>query len=162
MALSLAMAHVHLLAAFVIEILQPRVITNTRNINPNPPPGEPMTTWKMYGRACAAGASTMSASGGSVTQMGMMKKRPAMPPTGTQSEIALGTWRERYQTLSETMGLESRLVVLGGFITQLTFTDASWHSSAMLEIMPMAEKQYATGKSPMKNVNPPQPASEVS
>lgn len=97
MALSLAMAHVHLLAAFVIEILQPRVITNTKNINPNPPPGEPMTTWKMYGRACAAGASTMSASGGSVTQMGMMKNRPAMPPTGTQSEIALGTC-ERYQT----------------------------------------------------------------
>lgn len=44
MALSLAMAHVHLLAAFVIEMLQPRVITKTKNINPNPPPGEPITT----------------------------------------------------------------------------------------------------------------------
>lgn len=44
----------------------------------------------------------------------------------------------------------------------LTLTVASWHSSAMLEIIPIAEKQYATGKSPMKNVNPPQPAREVS
>jgi hypothetical protein len=68
-----------------------------------------------------------------VTQIGMIKKRPAMPPTGTQRLIAFGT-----------------------------LTDASWHSSAMLEIIPMAEKQYAAGRRPMKKVKLPQPAKEVS
>lgn len=43
-ALSLAIAHVHLEAAFVIEILHPSVITKIKNINPNPPPGDPITT----------------------------------------------------------------------------------------------------------------------
>jgi hypothetical protein len=32
----------------------------------------------------------------------------------------------------------------------------------MLEIIPMAEKQYAAGRRPMKKVKLPQPAKEVS
>lgn len=131
--MSLASAQVHLEAATVIDILQPSVRTNTKNINPRAPPGAPMTTLKMYGRACAPGAPITSSRGGIVTQMGMMKKRPAIPPTGTQRLIAFGT-----------------------------FTGASWHSSAILEIMPMAEKQYAAGRRPMKKVKPPQPEKEVS
>jgi len=92
-----------------------------------------MTTLKMYGKACAPGAAITSSRGGIVTQIGMMKKRPAIPPTGTQRLMAFGT-----------------------------LTDASWHSSAIEDIMPMAEKQYAAGKRPMKNVKLPQPAKEVS
>lgn len=53
----------------------------------------------------------MSARSGMVAQMGMMKKRPAMPPTGTQRDIARGT-----------------------------LTAGSATSSAMEEIMPIAEK----------------------
>jgi len=75
----------------------------------------------------------MSARGGRVAQIGRMKKRPAMPPTGTQRDMALGT-------------------LIAGSLT----------SSAMEEIMPMAEKVYAAGRRPMKNVKPPQPERLVS
>ena len=70
-----------------------------------------MTVWKIYGKAWALGAAMISANGGSVAQIGRMKKSPAIPPTGTQSEMALGTL---------TVGFE--------------------HSSAIDEIMPIAEK----------------------
>jgi len=63
----------------------------------------------------------------------MMKKNPAIPPTGTHKLMALGTF---------TAGLS--------------------HSSAMDEIMPMAENVYAAGRSPMKKVKPPHPEKEVS
>lgn len=57
------------------------------------------------------GAAMISSKGGNVTQIGMMKKRPAIPPTGTQRLIAVGT-------------------LVAGWST----------SSAIAEIMPMAEK----------------------
>lgn len=56
------------------------------------------------------GAAMMSFNGGNVTQIGMMKKRPAIPPTGTQRLIAVGT-------------------LVAGWST----------SSAIAEIMPIAE-----------------------
>jgi len=62
------------------------------------------------GRTWPSGAARRSSSGGRVAQMGMMKNKPAMPPTGTQRARALGS---------------------------LTVT--SPHSSAMDVIMPMAE-----------------------
>lgn len=109
---SRAKAHVQRDAATVMEMLQKRVMTRTRNVRPRPAPGEPMTIWKMYGRAWPAGAPMMAVRGGRVAQRGMMKKRPAMPPTGTHRVIARGT-------------------LMAG----------ASHSSAMAEIMPMAEKQ---------------------
>lgn len=66
-------------------------------------------------------------------QIGRMKKKPANPPTGTQSERALGT-----------------------------LTAGSETSSAIEEIIPIAEKVYAEGRRPMKKVNPPQPERVVS
>lgn len=51
MALSRAKAHVHRDAATVMEIEQNSVMTSTRNVKPRPPPGEPITTPKMYGNA---------------------------------------------------------------------------------------------------------------
>jgi hypothetical protein len=92
-----------------------------------------MTTLKIYGIACPLGALKISSRGGKVAQMGRMKKRPAVPPTGTQRDIALGT-------------------LIAGSAT----------SSAMEEIIPMAEKVYAAGRRPMKNVKPPQPEKLVS
>ena len=87
----------------------------------------------MYGRACPDGDSATSANGGRVAQIGMMKNRPAMPPTGMHNEIALGT-----------------------------FTAGSDTSSAIDEIMPMAENVYAAGSNPIRNVKPPHPDKEVS
>ena len=75
----------------------------------------------------------MSSSGGSVTQIGIMKNNPAKPPTGTHRLMAVGTL---------TVGLV--------------------HSSAIAEIMPIAEKVYAAGRRPMKKVKPPQPESDLS
>ena len=92
-----------------------------------------MTMLKMYGRAWAAGAVMISSNGGKVTQIGIMKNRPATPPTGTQRDIARGT-------------------LIAGSAT----------SSAIEEIMPIAENVYAAGKRPMKKVNPPHPEREVS
>lgn len=151
-ALSRANAQVHREAATVMEIEQNSVITRTRNVRPRPPPGESMTTPKMYGRACPTGAAKMSSKGGRVAQMGMMKNRPAIPPTGTHREMALGS------------------LVVG-----------SPHSSAIEVIMPRAEKLqickdsfqgevfaveythvYAAGSMPIKKENPPQPDREVS
>ena len=108
---SRANAHVHLEAATVIEIEQNIVTPKTKKVSPRPPPGEPITTLKIYGRACPLGAARISSSGGRVAQIGMMKKSPAVPPTGTQRDIARGT-------------------LMAGSAT----------SSAMEEIMPMAEK----------------------
>lgn len=151
-ALSRANAQVHRDAATVIEIEQNRVMTRTRNVRPSPPPGESMTTPKMYGRACPTGAARMSSRGGRVAQMGMMKKRPAIPPTGTHRDMAFGS-----------------------------FVVGSPHSSAMDVIMPRAENLhickddakvvpsgikltyvYAAGRMPMKNEKPPQPDRDVS
>ena len=50
-ALSLANAQVHLLAATVIEMLQNKVMIRTSADNATPPPGVPIAVWKMYGRA---------------------------------------------------------------------------------------------------------------
>lgn len=75
----------------------------------------------------------MSCSGGRVAQIGMMKNRPAVPPTGTERAIARGTF-------------------IAGFV----------HSSAMEEIIPIAEKVYAAGRRPMKKVKFPQPAKDLS
>ena len=151
-ALSRANAHVHREAATVIEIEQNSVMTRTRNVRPSPPPGESMTTPKIYGRACPTGAANMSSRGGRVAHMGIMKKRPAIPPTGTHSDMAFGS-----------------------------FVVGSPHSSAMDVIIPIAENLhiceyiaqvfpgnienthvYAAGSMPMKNENPPQPEREVS
>lgn len=62
-----------------------------------------------------------------------MKKRPAIPPTGTLRAMARGTFMAGFE-----------------------------HSSAMEEIMPIAEKVKAAGRRPMKKVKPPQFAREVS
>lgn len=151
-ALSRANAQVHRDAATVIEIEQNSVMTRTRNVRPSPPPGESMTTPKMYGRACPTGAARMFSRGGRVAQMGMMKKRPAIPPTGTHSDMAFGS-----------------------------FVVGSPHSSAMDVIIPIAENLYtckdafkvysngigvtyvyAAGRIPMKNEKPPQPDRDVS
>jgi hypothetical protein len=59
---------------------------------------------------------------------GLTKNKPAMPPTGTQREMALGS-----------------------------FTAGSPHSSAMAETIPIAEKVYAAGRMPMKKEKPPHP-----
>jgi len=142
-ALSRANAHVHLDAATVIEIEQNSVMIRMRNVRPTP---------KMYGRACPTGAPSMSSNGGIVAQMGMIKKRPAIPPTGTHSDMAFGS-----------------------------FVVGSPHSSAMDVIIPIAENLhlykyssqidsnsrettyvYAAGSMPMKNENPPQPERDVS
>jgi hypothetical protein len=113
---------------------QNMVMTSTKKIRPRPPPGVPITMWKTYGKAWALGAlAIISASGGKVAQIGITKNKPAMPPTGMHRLIARGT------------------LIVG-----------SLHSSAMLVIMPIAEKVYAAGKRPMKNVKPPHPDSEVS
>lgn len=92
-----------------------------------------MTLAKMYGKACPAGALITSAKGGIVTQIGMMKKKPKKPPTGTHRLIAVGT-----------------------------FTAGFAHSSAIEEIIPSALNVYAAGRSPMKNVKPPHPAKDLS
>lgn len=110
MALLRAKAHVHRDAATVMDVEQKSVMTRTRNVKPSPPPGESMTTPKMYGRACWTGAFRMSSRGGIVAQMGTIKNSPAMPPTGTHRDMALGS-----------------------------FVVGSPHSSAMNMIMPMAE-----------------------
>lgn len=68
----------------------------------------------------------MSSKGGNVKQIGKMKKSPAMPPTGTQRLRAIGT-----------------------------FLVGSATSSAIEEIIPIAEKVYAAGSRPIKNENPP-------
>lgn len=136
-----------------------------------------MTRWKMYGRACAFGASRMSASGGSVKQMGRMKKMPKNPPTGTLLAAKFfpvskqSTTNDTTKTTT-TSEIESRRCQ-GGKESQLihthqrliacgTFIAGSCTSSAILEIMPMAENVYAAGNKPIKNVNPPQPANDVS
>lgn len=93
-----------------MEIEQNSVMTRTSNVRPNPPPGESMTTPKMYGSACPTGAPSMSSRGGRVAQIGMMKKSPAIPPTGTHSDMAFGN-----------------------------FVVGSPHSSAMDVIIPIAE-----------------------
>lgn len=72
----------------------------------------------------------MSVSGGRVKQIGRMKNSPAIPPTGTQRDIAQGTF-------------------VAGEVT----------SSAIEDIMPIALKQYAAGRRPMKKEKPPQPLS---
>jgi hypothetical protein len=54
-----------------------------------------------------------------------MKNKPAMPPHGMQSAIARGT-----------------------------STSGSLHSSAIEVTIPIAEKAYAGGSSPMKKVKP--------
>lgn len=113
-ALSRANAHVQREAATVIEMEQNSVMTSTRNVRPSPPPGESMTTPKMYGRACPTGAPRMSSKGGKVAQIGIMKKRPAIPPTGTHSDMAFGS-----------------------------FVVGSPHSSAMDVIIPIAENLHA-------------------
>lgn len=66
-------------------------------------------------------------------QIGRMKNNPAVPPTGTQRLIARGT-----------------------------LMDGSDTSSAMDEIMPIAENVYAAGNRPMKKVKSPQPENDVS
>lgn len=71
MALSRAKAQVQRDAATVMEMEQKSVMTSTRKVSPRPPPGEPITTPKMYGRAWAIGASRMSSRGGKVAQMGL-------------------------------------------------------------------------------------------
>lgn len=98
-------------AAVVMLIEQNIVITSTKKIRARPPPGLPITRAKIYGRAWPAGAALISASGGSVKQMGRTKSSPQNPPTGMQSEIARGT-----------------------------FTVGSAHSSAIDDIIPSAEK----------------------
>lgn len=130
---SRANAHVHRDAATVIEMEQNIVIARTRKVSANPPPGEPITMWKIYGSAWPPGARRTSSSGGMVTQIGIMKKSPAIPPTGTQRESALGT-----------------------------LTAGSDTSSAIEAIMPIAENVYADGSRPMKKVKPPQPEKLVS
>lgn len=75
----------------------------------------------------------MSSIGGKVKQIGSMKNNPAMPPTGMQKLMALGT-----------------------------FHVGSATSSAIDEIMPIAENVYAGGSRPMKKVKPPHPENEVS
>jgi len=75
----------------------------------------------------------ISSNGGRVAQSGIMKNRPAIPPTGTLSAIARGTF-------------------IAGFE----------HSSAIEEIMPIAENVYAAGRRPMKKVKPDQPAKDLS
>lgn len=114
-------------------IEQKTVITRTREMSPRPPAGEPITRARMYGRAWPAGAVMMSCSGGRVAQIGMMKNRPAIPPTGTERAIARGT-----------------------------FTSGSAHSSAIEVIIPIPEKVYAAGRRPMKKVKFPQPAKDLS
>lgn len=47
----LAKAHVARDAATVMETLQKSVMPRTRNMSPKAPPGLPMTTLKMYGKA---------------------------------------------------------------------------------------------------------------
>lgn len=61
---SRAKAQVHREAATVMLIEQRTVMTSTRNMRPRPPPGDPITVWKMKGKACAPGALTMSVKGG--------------------------------------------------------------------------------------------------
>lgn len=112
-ALSRANAHVHREAATVMEIEQNSVMTRTRNVRPSPPPGESMTTPKIYGRACPTGAPRMSSNGGIVAQIGIMKNRPAIPPTGTHNDMAFGS-----------------------------FVVGSPHSSAIDVIMPIAENLH--------------------
>ncbi len=58
----------------------------------------------------------------------LTKNKPAMPPTGTQSAMAFGT-----------------------------FMAGSAHSSAMAETIPMAEKVYAEGRIPIKKEKSPTP-----
>lgn len=88
-----------------------------------------MTVWKIYGKPCEYDdCCMMSSMGGRVKQIGKTKKRPAMPPTGIHKLIAHGTFRVGSAT-----------------------------SSAIEEIMPMAENVYAAGKRPIKKVNPPYP-----
>ena len=106
------------------KIATPRI----KNIKANPPPGEPITTRKTYGRAWPAGALRISFKGGSVAQIGMMKNKPAIPEIGTTSESALGR-----------------------------STAGSRHSSAIELIIPIAAKVYAAGSRPMKKLKPPHP-----
>lgn len=72
MALSRAKAHVHRDAATVMEMEQKKVMIRMRKVRPRPPPGESMTTPKIYGRAWPMGAERMSSSGGKVAQMGLV------------------------------------------------------------------------------------------
>ena len=55
----------------------------------------------------------ISANGGMVTQIGIMKKRPAMPPTGTQREMALGTVEELVWAFDVVLGSENRALNVG-------------------------------------------------
>ena len=75
----------------------------------------------------------MSSIGGRVKQIGRMKNNPATPPTGTHKLSAIGTLRVGSAT-----------------------------SSAIEEIIPIAENVYAAGRRPIKKVKPSQPENEVS
>lgn len=133
MPLSLANAQVVRDVATVILMLHTHVKSRTRKLRPKPPAGEPITWLNMYGSACPEGAPMMSANGGSVKQMGRMKKSPEMPPAGMDQNRAFGT---------RTAGSE--------------------HSSA-IEVMRGAQlKQYAGGSKPIKNEKLPQPEMVVS